>query len=230
MGVGEMQEANRTKWVSEQLSKIPAGQTILDAGAGQFRYKKYCEHLKYVSQDFGQYDGAGDGKGLQVGEWNQNGLDIISDIASIPVAGGSYDAVMCIEVLEHIPHPKEALAELYRVLKPKGKLILTVPFATVVHYSPYYFYSGFSKYFCNKILNDIGFKEISIIPNGNFYENLAQELRRLPILSQKYDNIPISHEDMKSLTAVLTKLQALSNADTKTHELCCHGYLITAIK
>lgn len=230
MAVGGDQEANRIFWVSDQLSKIPKGHKILDAGAGQFRYKQHCNHLQYVSQDFGQYDGTGDGKGLQVGQWNQSGLDIVSDIASIPVADASFDAVMCIEVLEHVHHPKDALKELHRALRPGGKLILTVPFATVVHYSPYYYYSGFSKYFCDLVLKDIGFKDIVIQANGNFYENLAQELRRLPILSEKYGNIPINQDDMNHMVALLNKMQLLSNKDTKTHELCCHGYFVTANK
>ena len=39
----------------------------------------------------------------------------------------SFDVVISCETIEHIPHPKKALEELYRVLRPGGKFILTCP-------------------------------------------------------------------------------------------------------
>ena len=60
--VGISNEWNCEKWLGKTLSQIPAGSRILDAGAGELKYKKFCAHLNYVSQDFGQYDGKGDGK------------------------------------------------------------------------------------------------------------------------------------------------------------------------
>lgn len=42
----------RHSWVKEQLSKIPAGKIILDAGAGEQRYAPYCKHLKYIALNF----------------------------------------------------------------------------------------------------------------------------------------------------------------------------------
>ena len=49
----------------------------------------------------------------------------------LPFAGGSFDCVTCIEVLEHIPEGQReaALREIGRVLRPGGSLILRVPHA-----------------------------------------------------------------------------------------------------
>jgi len=119
-GCGTRNQATREAWLERTLASIPAGSRILDAGAGELQYKRFCSHLQYVSQDFGQYDGQGDGIGLQKGSWDQSRLDIVSDITAIPEPDASFDAIMCIEVLEHLPAPVDALRELIRLLKPGG--------------------------------------------------------------------------------------------------------------
>lgn len=45
----------RIEWVIKQLKDLPEGLRILDAGAGERRFKPFCDHLKYVSRDFGEY-------------------------------------------------------------------------------------------------------------------------------------------------------------------------------
>jgi len=117
--VGTTNESARVKWIEETLKKIPEGLTILDAGAGELQFKKFCSHLKYIAQDFGQYSGDGE-IGLQTGTWDNSKLDIVSDIVSIPLPDHSLDAIMCTEVLEHIPDPVRAIKEFNRLVKPGG--------------------------------------------------------------------------------------------------------------
>jgi len=45
----------------------------------------------------------------------------------IPLADGVADVVTSFTVLEHVPDEEAALAEMYRVLKPGGRLIISVP-------------------------------------------------------------------------------------------------------
>ena len=75
--VGDGNKLGRDTWLAKTLQSIPSGQRILDAGAGQLQYAGLCSHLRYVSQDFGQYDGTGNRVGLQVGDWDQSGVDIV---------------------------------------------------------------------------------------------------------------------------------------------------------
>ncbi|MFN5479595.1 MAG: class I SAM-dependent methyltransferase, partial [Chitinophagaceae bacterium] len=125
--VGLNNESSRDAWIKETLTSLPSGITLLDAGAGECPYKKWCSHLHYIAQDFGQYDGSG-GEGLQTGTWDNSRLDIVSDITAIPMEDASVDAILCTEVLEHLPDPLKALQEFKRLLRPNGYLIITAPF------------------------------------------------------------------------------------------------------
>ena len=82
--VGARNESDRAAWVEKALQRVPAGSRILDAGAGEQRYRRFCSHLEYLAQDFARYDGTGDGRGLQTGVWDQRRLDIVSDIEAVP--------------------------------------------------------------------------------------------------------------------------------------------------
>jgi len=52
---------------------------------------------------------------------------VAGDLLSLPWRDGSFDAVVCCEVLEHLPEPGAAVRELYRVVKEHGVLLVTVP-------------------------------------------------------------------------------------------------------
>jgi hypothetical protein len=71
--VGTNNASTRDGWVRRELGTIQPGWRILDAGAGEQPYRAACAHLKYVSQDFGQYVGTGE-VGLQHGAWDASGV------------------------------------------------------------------------------------------------------------------------------------------------------------
>lgn len=183
---GRRNKSTRDTWLKRTIEHIPPRSKILDAGAGELQYKKFCAHLDYVSQDFGQYNGTGDSRGLQTQRWDNTKLDIVSDISRIPVEDGSFDTIMCIEVFEHIPNPFLATKEFSRILKAGGQLIITAPVSSLTHFAPYYFYNGFSRYFYEYVLQKNGFQIEELVYNGNWFEYVAQELHRLPYVLNKY--------------------------------------------
>ncbi|TMI97236.1 MAG: class I SAM-dependent methyltransferase [Bacteroidetes bacterium] len=227
--VGTTNESARVMWIEKTLKRIPEGLTILDAGAGELQFKKFCDHLKYISQDFGQYSGDGE-IGLQTGTWDNSKLDIVSDILSIPLPDNSVDAIMCTEVLEHIPDPIGAIKEFSRLVKPGGYLLTTAPFASLTHFAPYHFASGLSKFFYEKHLPENGFIIEDLQLNGNFFEFVAQETRRIKIVAEKYADKKINIFQKIIIHLNLLLLQNLSKKDKGSSELLCYGIHVFARK
>ncbi len=180
--LGDPNEFNRQQWLGDVLGALPMGSRLLDAGAGELKNRRYCKHLQYVSQDACQYrgaDAASPPEGLHNLKWDTTLIEIVSDITDIPADDSSFDAVLCSEVLEHVPEPTRALDEFARLLRPGGTLIITAPFSSNVHMAPYHFSTGFSKYWYEHHLPLRGFKIRELVPNGDWYALLRQEIRRL---------------------------------------------------
>lgn len=220
-------EGNRQAWLKKTLASLPAGTRILDAGAGELRNRPLCSHLAYVSQDFGQYQGAGDGKGLQTGKWDTSGIDLVCDITAIPEPNAAFDAILCSEVLEHVPEPTKALDEFARLLRPGGKLILTAPFASLVHFAPYHYCSGFSRYWYEHHLTQRGFQIDELTPNGDWFAYCQQELMRLGSMARRYGDWgwPFAYV-LGMLGALYFKVRGGQRAD----DLACFGWQCVALK
>jgi len=101
---------------------------VLDVGCGMSPYKCLLARgeTRYVGIDVrngGDFD-------------NSNDDVTYFDGHHIPFGTGSFDAVICTEVLEHVPHFQGLIDEVHRVLKPGGRAIVTVPWSARYHYIP----------------------------------------------------------------------------------------------
>jgi len=76
-----------------------------------------------------------------------------------------YDSVMSLEVLEHVPRPDLAAAELFRVLKPGGVLVCSVPHLSRLHEEPND-YHRFTAYGLRHLLERSGFEILEISRTG----------------------------------------------------------------
>ena len=98
---------------------------MLDVGCGSRPYENLFRASRYV--------------GLELdtpASRAANFADAYYDGGRFPFDDGSFSAVLCNQVLEHAFEPDHLIAEIARVLKPGGKLLLTVPFAWDEHEQP----------------------------------------------------------------------------------------------
>lgn len=79
------------------------------------------------------------------------------DINQLSFDNDTFDVVICLETIEHVPHPDKALHELTRVLKPDGILIISTPNKAVYtdekkFYNPHHIKEFYFTEFNNKLL------------------------------------------------------------------------------
>lgn len=151
---------NRREFVRQYASRLPAGSRILDVGAGVGQYRPLFAHCEYKAQDFGRTPET-------IGKYTP--LDFESDILAIPTPDASFDAVLCTEVLEHVPEPILALREMARILRPGGVMILTAPLGCILHQEPFIYYGGYTTYWYERFLPEAGCDVLSIESNEGFY-------------------------------------------------------------
>jgi SAM-dependent methyltransferase len=156
------------KFVQSAATTLPAGARVLDAGSGSAPYRELFTAFEYVTADWPNSPHA---------EAEQ--ADITCSLDAIPVAGTSFDAVLCTQVLEHVPEPRDVLRELHRVLVPGGRLWMTVPFVWELHEEPYDFYR-YTHHGVRRIVKDAGFEVLSVSPLSGYFTSIAALLRQYP--------------------------------------------------
>ena len=100
-------------------------------------------------------------------------IDDISDMSTVLTA--SYDSAICIEVLEHVPDPFSAIREIYRILKPGGIFVISVPHLSRLHDEPYDFFR-FTIYGLRNLLENAGFEVLEIQKRGSLFSFLGHQV------------------------------------------------------
>jgi SAM-dependent methyltransferase len=106
------------EWLEQQ---DVSGERVLDVGCGDRPYERLLA-------------GAAEVVGFDV-PGNPH-ADLHGSIDSIPVDDASFDVVLCLQVLEHVPDPAAAVRELRRVVRPGGRVLLSTHGVYPYHPNP----------------------------------------------------------------------------------------------
>lgn len=131
-----------------ELSPLLHGD-LLDVGCGTKPYNELFSVDSYIGLDLDSE--ASRSRGI---------ADYFYDGNVFPFQDNEFDSLLCNQVLEHVFNPDEFLGELRRVLKPDGKLLLTVPFVWDEHEQPYD-YARYSSFGLNALFEKNGFKIVT---------------------------------------------------------------------
>lgn len=124
---GDRDALPRAPWHVLTTAHLPdiRGQRVLEIGCGRGVFARYLaeQGAEVVAADFSP---------VAVGYARRRleGFDattIVADIQDIPFPDESFDVVISQETLEHVPDPTRGLAELVRVTRRGGKLLVTTP-------------------------------------------------------------------------------------------------------
>lgn len=95
--------------------------------------------------------------------------DILADAAYLPLADSSVDTVLMLDVLEHIRSPGRALEESLRVLRPGGKLLISIPFLYPIHDAPHD-YQRLTVHGLRRDMDEVGFRVESLERTSGSFE------------------------------------------------------------
>lgn len=130
---------------------------ILDCGAG--KHNVYRDNVVY----------------LEIAPYEST--DVLAVAEELPFEDNVFDAVICLNVLEHVKYPFTAAEELARVLKPGGKLYCVVPFLQPVHAFPNHFYNMTSQGLQNLFENHLTIDKADVLISGHPIMSLTWILR-----------------------------------------------------
>lgn len=121
---------------------------LLDIGCGSKPYQSLFHVEEYLGLD------------IESENSRKRGIaDYFYDGNTFPVESESFNSALCNQVLEHVFNPDAFLSEIHRILKPEGKLLLTVPFVWDEHEQPFD-YARYSSFGLKALLEKNGFRII----------------------------------------------------------------------
>jgi SAM-dependent methyltransferase len=113
----------------ELMAEAARNTPVYDLGTSK-RFAKEAGLVRHLFDEATYFAGGYDPSS----EHGADNCDFHCDIQDMPqIATASAGSVICLEVLEHVEDPERAAAELARILRPGGVLILAVPFMGAYH-------------------------------------------------------------------------------------------------
>jgi SAM-dependent methyltransferase len=155
------------------------------------------------------------------------GPDVIADIQALPFGSEVFDVVKATEVLEHVPDPIQSLTECRRVLKPGGRLVLSIPFLERVHADPDD-YGRYTASMWTRLLDQAGLRVVTLTPQGGFFTHLAGLFRFLVLRAPA--GLRHAGYCVFPLLDLLARLDAVAAVRRSELGSFVNGYFIVALR
>jgi len=137
---------------------------VLDFGCGSKPYESlFVNATSYIGVDI-EVSGH---------DHTNSKIDVYYDGKTLPFPDDHFDAAVCFEVLEHVFNIDELMAEIRRVLKPDGQLLISIPFAWDEHEIPYDF-ARYTSYGIKHVLERNGFEVLELRKTTTYVLALCQ--------------------------------------------------------
>lgn len=137
---------------------------VLDFGCGSKPYESlFANATSYVGVDIK----------VSGHDHRNSKIDIFYDGKILPFADDHFDSAVCFEVFEHVFNIDELITEIRRVLKPDGKLLISIPFAWDEHEAPYDF-ARYTSYGIKHILERNKFEVVEMVKTTTYILALCQ--------------------------------------------------------
>lgn len=136
---------------------------LMDFGCGSKPYRSLFNVDEYIGVD---YENPGHSH-------TNESIDVFYNGETIPFSNEYFDSILCSEVIEHVFNLQDILKELNRVLKPKGKILLTCPFVWTEHEIPHDF-ARYTRFALKEMLEKNGFEIIAFSKSGSFFSAIFQ--------------------------------------------------------
>lgn len=152
--------------------------------------------------------------------------DIIASFDALPIKSNYYDNALLIEAIEYAEFPDTVLKEIYRILTPGGKIIISTPLFCAIH-NDNYDRARYTKYEIERKLSKANFSNILINKNGSLFSctfdfittyltrsnpKIYKKIIKRIILSEYFMNFIIYLDNIADIDSITT------------------GYTITAVK
>jgi SAM-dependent methyltransferase len=171
-------------WVDLQLSLIVnslrevaprARGRLLDVGCGNKPYEPIFR--PYVSEFIGIEHEATFNKTAASSQASDRATtpDFTYDGEHLPFPDESFDTVLNVQVLEHTPRPRRLIAEIARVLKRNGVLIMVAPFSFRLHEQPHDYFR-YSSHGLRHLLDEVGIEVDEIRQHGSLWSVMGHKL------------------------------------------------------
>tara|TARA_R110002074_G_scaffold29011_3_gene83301 strand:- start:4734 stop:5549 length:816 start_codon:yes stop_codon:yes gene_type:complete len=222
----------------EDLSEHASG-VLLDVGVSEGPYRSLFEAKveRYVGLEYPPSILDKQPELWSILDRAKQSVDVFGDGNLLPFATDAFDTVLSTEVLEHLPDPARCVNEMARVLRPGGKLLLTVPFSQPLHELPSDYYR-FTPSSLEHIVRGAGLEVGSIEPRGNFASALGAMqsqwlLRSFGAKSRQSDgSVILSRWRSTLLLPVTACVQVGFHLMSKwtNDTTVCHGWTVVAHK